>query len=178
MQNLNNWSAPVVQEWVSAEGSMLQALPSQELPPQVWDSAQWDASALLMAPRRRGASLDFRGTGGRSVRCELPRHVLTDGDRQVSRRMRLQRVLQAAPARCRRWIAATCVYCVLRPTLVSVSGTGGVCCKLPRHVFTGGARQVSGAACLHCALQAAPACCHRHRAEGGMCQLPMSGIGP
>ena len=63
---------------------MLQALPSQELPPQAWDSAQWGASALLMAPTRRGASLDLRGTGGRSVRCELPRHVLTDGDRQVS----------------------------------------------------------------------------------------------
>ena len=57
---------------------MLQALPSQELPQQVWDSAQ------LMAPRRRGASVDLRGTGSRSVRCELPRHVLTDGDRQVS----------------------------------------------------------------------------------------------
>ena len=55
---------------------MLQALPSQELPQQVWDSAQ------LVAPRRRGASVDLRGS--RSVRCELPRHVLTDGDRQVS----------------------------------------------------------------------------------------------
>ena len=75
---------PVVQEWVSAEGSMLQALPSQELPPQVWDSAPWEASALLTAPRRRGASLDLRGTGDRNMRCELPRHVLTDGDRQVS----------------------------------------------------------------------------------------------
>ena len=74
----------MVQEWVLAEGSMLQALPSQELPPQVWDSAQWDASALLTYPRGRGASLDLRGTGGRSARCELPRHVLTDGDRQVS----------------------------------------------------------------------------------------------